>query len=73
MKFNLTTVKYRYEPKEIPDLEKLGFEFRADGTMEKDEVSTEFSTLEELAEFSKEHDDLIVRGEDITIYDDYIE
>lgn len=73
MKFNLTTVKYRYEPKEIPDLEKLGFEFRADGTMEKDEVSIEFSTLEELAEFSKKWGALIIDGEDITIYDDYIE
>ena len=39
----------------------------------KDEVSIEFSTLEELAEFSKKWGALIIDGEDITIYDDYVE
>jgi len=73
MKFELSTVKYHYEPNEIPDLENLGFTFERKGTMEKDEVSIEFSTLEELIGFSRKWGQLIVEGSSIVIYDDYNE
>ena len=81
MLFKITTVKYRYRQNDKADYESLGFEFvlgdidehRRDRYTIMGDIEKEISTPEELVAISNTFDRIIIEGDKITIYDDYVE
>ena len=78
MKFKLKTAGSYYHPKEVSKLTELGFKFTADRMgipwmIDDDTLTIEIGTLEKLVDFAKTHKAIIIEGDTITIYDDYIE
>jgi len=78
MKFELSTSGYFYpdEAKRVK-LEEIGFTFKPSYFMEykitdvKPEI--EINTIDELIQFTAKYGEIIVSGETIKLYDDYLE
>ena len=78
MKFKLKTAGSYYSPEDTKKLTKLGFRFTADRMgipwmIDDDTLTIEIDTLEKLVDFAKTHEAIIINGDTITIYDDYME
>lgn len=79
MKFKLNTAAGFYSKEDVSKLIELGFRFRDDthgpGVYKINDktLTINIDTLEELVDFAKTHEAIIINGDTITIYDDYIE
>ena len=79
--FKLTTAAFSYSAEEAAKLKKLGFEFESTGhysfSLDRLKISNkptiDMNVITDMVDFIDEYGAVIVDGDSIKIYDDYVE